>query len=137
MANVVRSSGYASVMNSEAIKNYEQSTSIDLDNRLKATNNYFQVRRMNASLREQQRGPRASSSELAHYAHETAPKRLSHSDLDPVTGDIQWPTVLADDRYTKLRQPIEQLFIEHHANGGGGAADYRAMSDAIDALREN
>ena len=135
MANVVRSSGYASVMESEAVKNYEQAYSTDLDNRLKATSNYFQVKQMNASLRDKARGPGSSTSELAHYAQEMAPRRLTSSELDPVTGEVNWPTLLNDDRYAKLRQTVDRLFSERRVIDGGGSADYRAMSKAIEALR--
>jgi hypothetical protein len=122
-------------MNSEAVKNYGEAASADLDNRLKATSNYYQVRQLHDALAGKQRGPRATSSELAQYAHETAPKRLTTSDLDVVTGEINWPTVLNDDRYAKQRQTVDRIFSLHHASGGGGAADYRAISEAIEALR--
>ena len=51
MANVVRSAGYANVMNSIATQNYEQAYSADLDNRLKYTNTYFEMRRNNKEAR--------------------------------------------------------------------------------------
>ncbi len=57
MANVVRSAGYANVMNSIAAQNYEQAYSADLDNRLKYTNTYFEMRRVNQAARAEARSP--------------------------------------------------------------------------------
>jgi hypothetical protein len=105
-----------------------------LDNRLKATNNYYQVRQLHAALESKQRGPRATTSELAQQAHETAPRRLTESELDPVSGEVNWPSVLVDDRYTKLRETIDRLFAQRHLSAGG-AADYRAMTEGIEELR--
>ncbi len=134
MADVVRSAGYASLMNGQAAQSYEKAFSTDLDNRLKATNNYFAVKRMNLSLQSQSRGTPSTPAELVHQAHEMAPKRLSTTQLDPFTGEVAWPTVLKDDRYEKLRESVEQRFGDSQANGGSGA-DYRDMIGAIDALR--
>jgi hypothetical protein len=135
MANVVRSAGYANVMNSLAAQNYEQAYSQDLDNRLKATNTYFEMRRVNTAARAEERGPPPTAAELAHYAEAAAPKRLTSSQLDPVTGELNWPLILSDGRYAKQRETIDQLFGQRQSNNGGGVADYRAINDAIEAIR--
>ena len=57
MANVVRSAGYANVMNSIAAQNYEQAYSADLDNRFKYTNTYFEMRRVNQAAQAEARSP--------------------------------------------------------------------------------
>ncbi len=135
MGNLVRSAGYANVMNSIAAQNYEQAYSLDLNNRLMATNTYFEMRRVNKAARAEERDPPATAAELAHYAEVMAPKRLTASQLDPVTGEVKWPTVLNDERYTAMRAKIDQLFSQRQANNGTAAADYRSLNDAIEALR--
>jgi hypothetical protein len=135
MANVVRSAGYANVMNSLAAQNYEQAYSMDLANRLQATNTYFEMRRINTVARAEERGPPPTPAELAHYAEVMAPKRLTASQLDPVTGEVKWPAVLNDDRYASMREKIDQLFSQRQSNSGGGASDYRALNGAIESLR--
>ena len=86
MADVVRSAGYASLMSGEAAQSYEQAFSTDLDNRLKATNNYFAVKRMNLSLQSRGRGTPSTPAELVHQAHEMAPERLKHQPARSVHG---------------------------------------------------
>jgi len=134
MANVVRSAGYYNVMNSVAAQNWEQAYSYDLDNRLKATNTYFEMRRVNAAAKAEARPPAASAEDLARYAAAMAPKRLTSSELDPVTGEVNWPAILTDGRYAKLRENVDQLFSQRQATSGG-AGDYRATVTAIEALR--
>ena len=135
MGNLVRSAGYANVMNSIAAQNYEQAYSLDLNNRLMATNTYFEMRRVNKAARAEERSPPSTAAELAHYAEVMAPKRLTASQLDPVTGEVKWPTVLNDDRYAAMREKIDQLFSQRQANSGAAAADYRSLNDAIEGLR--
>ncbi|HEX4142023.1 MAG TPA: hypothetical protein VHY91_00600 [Pirellulales bacterium] len=134
MANVVRSAGYYNVMNSVAAQNWEHAYSYDLDNRLKATNTYFEMRRVNAAAKAESRPPAASAEDLARYASVMAPKRLTSSELDPVTGEINWPGLLNDQRYAKLRENVDQLFTQRQATSGG-SSDYRATVNAIEALR--
>jgi hypothetical protein len=134
MANVVRSAGYANVMNSIAAQNYEQAYSADLDNRLKYTNTYFEMRRTNKAARAEESGPRPSTAELTQYAAQAAPKRLTSSELDPVTGEINWPAVFNDQRYAKTRDIVERLFTQRQATTGS-SGDYRAITGAIDSLR--
>ena len=62
-----------------------------------------------------------------------APKRLTQSELDPVSGEVNWPTVFMDDRYAKLRDSLDHLFSQRQASSGS-PADYRAISDEIEAL---
>jgi hypothetical protein len=135
MGDVVRSAGYANVMNSLAAQNYEQAYSQDLDNRLKATNTYFEMRRTNKAARAEEAGPPATAAQLASYAAEMAPKRLSSSELDPVTGEVNWPLVLNDDRYASLREAVDKLFSQRQSSVSGGAADYRQLVSAIEAMR--
>ena len=135
MANVVRSAGYYNVMNSVAAQNWEQAYSYDLDNRLKATNTYFEMRRANAAAKAESRPPAASAEDLARYAAEMAPKRLTSTELDPVTGEIAWPTLLKDDRYSKLRDEVDRLYSQRQASSGS-TSNYRAIVAAIDALRK-
>jgi len=134
MANVVRSAGYYNVMNSIATQNYEQAYSADLDNRLKATNTYFEMRRANRAARAEEAPPRATSAELAQYAADMAPKRLTSSELDPVNGSIDWPAILKDGRYDKFRDDVDRLFSQRVATSGS-PTNYREINAAIDTFR--
>jgi hypothetical protein len=112
VSDVVRAAGEASLLRSEAAINVEEARSKYLDNRLKGTETYFEMRRRNKEYREAERGPRASSEQLFRLAHENVPSKLSVSELDPVTGEIAWPILLRRDEFEPYRNDLEACYRE-------------------------
>src|SRR5438552_4141749 len=83
IANIISSAGQANLLNSAAARNYEEARSRDLDNRYKAENTYFEMRRMNREYVAAERGPKPTSEQMFRLAHERAPGRLNANQLDP------------------------------------------------------
>jgi hypothetical protein len=108
--DVVRSYGMANLLNSEAAKNLEQARRDYIENRLKATQAYFERRSYNDSYRRNQRSAPLSMEQYIRLARQQAPERLSVSQLDPFTGTINWPPVLRRPEYAEHRERIERLF---------------------------
>jgi len=108
--DVVRSYGMANLLNSEAAKNYEQARRDYIENRLKATQAYFEARSYNDSYRRNQRSAPLSMDQYVRLARQQAPDRLSTSQLDPFTGTINWPLALKRPEYGEHRERIERLF---------------------------
>ena len=134
-ADVVRSAGMANLMNSEAAKNYEDARSKYLDNRLKGTKTYFEMRRYNKEYRQAEKGPRPTSEQLFRLAKEATPKSLAPTELDPVTGKIAWPTALQDDAFAKYRQNLEELYAIRASSGGKLTPDqFQEIQKNIDDL---
>ena len=94
-ADVVRSAGAANLMNSAAAKNYEDARKKYIENRLQATETYFEMRRVNEESRDAKRPRPLSTEQYVRLARQQAPERLSVSQLDPLSGTIDWPAVLA------------------------------------------
>ena len=109
-ADVVRSQGMANLMNSEALINVEDARKKYLDNRMTATQTYFEMRRYNQEARRAERSTPLSNEQYVRLARAQAPARLSVSQLDPFTGKITWPTALQREKYVKLRSEIDTLF---------------------------
>lgn len=109
-ADVVRSRGMANLMNSEAAKNFEDARSKYLDNRLQATQTYFEMRRYNQEARRAERSTPLANEQYVRLARAQAPARLSVSQLDPFTGKITWPAALQREKYSMLRNSIDALF---------------------------
>lgn len=110
MANVIQSAGQANLLNSAAARNYEEARSRDLDNRIKSTNTYFEMRKMNKEYVSAERGPKPTSEQMFRYARDRAPSRLGPNELDPLTGQISWPVLLEDDFYKAEREKMDKLF---------------------------
>ena len=110
-SDMIRSAGAANLMNSEAANNYEDARSKDLDNRMKATDTYFQMRQKNKAYRAAERGPRPTSEQLFRIAKEKAPNRLSPSELDPISGEVTWPLVLRDPRFQETEKRLSAMLV--------------------------
>ena len=109
-ADVVRSFGMANLLNSQAANQLEQARKAYIENRLRATQTYFEMRRYNAEARQAMRSTPLSMEQYVRLARESAPDQLTATQLDPLTGTISWPAPLRLPEYEALRQRIERLF---------------------------
>jgi hypothetical protein len=135
MADVVRSQGQANLSNSAAAINYSQARSNEIDNRRQATETYFDMRRMNKAYRDSERKPKPSMEDLVRYAQAGKPKRLSPSELNPVTGTIRWPILLRSDEFTDNRAKLEKAFAERASHGVVGTDDYMKIKKTTAAMQ--
>ena len=134
MADVVRSRGQANLSNSAAAINYSHARRNEIDNRQQATETYFDMRRMNKAYRDSERKPKPSMEDLVRYAQAGKPKRLSPSELNPVTGTIRWPILLRSDEFTDSRAELEKAFAERAAHGVVGTDDYMKIKKTTGAM---
>ena len=141
-AQVVSAEGQANLSNSEAAKNWEQAKSMEIDNRAKWTDTYFDMRRTNKESRRAEDGPAVTRDQAIRFAKAAAPPRLTSSQLDPVTGHIEYPLVLRDPRFAANRAELDSQFA--HRAATLGSIDFeeqrqirQTVSKFIDALREN
>jgi hypothetical protein len=137
-ADVVRSAGMANLMNSEAAKNYEDARKKYLENRMQATQTYFDMRRYNQQARAAERGTPLSTEQYVRLARQQAPDRLSVSQLDPLSGLISWPPSLRRDAYATDRAALEAMFKQRAAGTAGNYDEIRSACDALqDKLKAN
>lgn len=113
MGNLIRAQGAYNQMTAQAMISLEQAKSAALDNKLKAAQTYYQLRRLNESEHaEQERKALA----LHAPAAPVVISRLTAQQLDPVTGQITWVPVLAGSEFQPERDMIEHLFAERALN---------------------
>ena len=120
-ADVVRAAGEYNLNTAHAASITEDAISKRLDNRLKATHTYFQMREANRQYRREQETPALSSEQLYRIAAEQAPETLAASDLDPLTGAIAWPPILQRDEFADARTTLNGLF-QLRANEGNASS---------------
>lgn len=136
MSDVIRSQGMRNMMNSEAAKNMEDARAKYIDNRLKSTKAYFEMKRYNKEYRDATKTPRPTSEQLFRLAKEATPKALSPAELDPVTGAISWPQLLNQDDFASARQTIDQLFAQRAKASGKFTIDQaQKASQAVSDLQ--
>lgn len=140
-ADVVRSTGQANLMNSVAAQNLEQARTMDIENRVKWTEAYYQMRRENRAYRASKQGPRLSQEEYARIARDGLPKRLTAAQLDPITGHLAWPYVLQESQYATERDHLDKLFEARAAASSIAPNLYRDVQkytgDLLAALKKN
>lgn len=116
-ADIVRSAGMKNLMDSEAAINYEEARRQNIDNRLHWTNTYFQMREVNRQARAMERGPRPSQEDLIRFAASKRPSRLGTSELDPLSGEIAWPSLLMEREFDPEREQLDHLYVDRAVNG--------------------
>lgn len=142
MADYVRSAGMYNLSTSAAAINVEQARSQNIDNQLKYTQMYFDRKRVNQAYMDSQKGPRPTAQDIHRMAAAEAPKRMTPSEVDPLTGSINWPPVLGLDAYAEDREKINAMF-DTRATGAGQTSPQDFMtiqqltSDMLDSLKAN
>jgi len=128
-ADVVRSYGMANLLNSQAMNNVEQARKQYIENQVKATQAYFELRRYTAEARHAERPMPLSLEQYVRLARDSAPVALTATQLDPLTGVINWPKPLMLPQFAGFRQRIDQLFQQR-------AAGYIVFLPAQKAIQE-
>jgi hypothetical protein len=142
MADVIRSEGYRNLQNSEAAKNWEDAKTLEIQNRMRWTETYFEMRKTNREARAAEMGPAVTQEQAVRMAKMAMPPRLNSTQLDPVTGHIEYPIVLRDSIYKPYRDQLDRLFADRASTGGSIQHEqYReiqqTVSKFIDALKQH
>lgn len=133
LSEMMRAQGYQNLENSEAAKNWEQAKTMDYENRKVWTETYFDMRKMNREARAAENGPPVTQEQAMRLAKMAAPPRLGSTQLDPVTGHIQYPLVLTDDVFAPYRNKLDTLFAKRASTGGSiQYQEYQQIEGAID-----
>ena len=134
-ADVVRSQGIANLANSEAAINMTEAAKRDMENRDQWTDTYFQMRQKNRDYRAAERGPRPSREDFARMAAAGRPAKLSPSQLDTVTGEIEWPRVLTRPEFKDDGKELEGLFAKRAQYNQNTWDDYTKIDSTIKKMR--
>ena len=135
MGDVIRSQGMANLANSEAAINMTEAARRDMENRDQWTDTYFQMRQKNRDYRATERGPRPSRESFVRMAAAGRPEKLSPSELDSVTGEVNWPRALARPEFADSRKELENLFAKRAAYGQSTWDDYTQISATLKKMQ--
>jgi hypothetical protein len=136
-AEFIRAAGEFNLNNSKTAINLQTAKSMEMDNRLRWTETFFEMRRVNRTNRALEAGPRPSMDQIVHYARMQAPRRLASTQLDPVTGEIVWPPLLTDKAFTDNREFLQGKFKERAQQGGSiDIAQIEEVETAVDDFKD-
>jgi hypothetical protein len=145
LAAVVRAQGDYNLSTSAAAVNLTTATRQAIQNQKDYVEAYFAIRAFNRQARDAENArDRQLTQEWLRFHPSVKPKRLTSSELDPVSGSINWPILLQSDELAKRRQAIQQAFIERHHFGMMGYNNYRTVqqitndliAELLDKIRE-
>ena len=137
MGDVVRSRGAANLMNSAAAINYSDARKNELENYKLGTQTYFEAREMNRQYREAERGPRAGKEAWIRFAQIGKPQPLSPSELDSVTGEVNWPMLLKTDSFAQERAELERVFADRAKKGAVSASEFATVDKVTQKMLDD
>ena len=133
---MARGFGEFNYLTSLALINGEEARSKYIDNKLKATQAYFQQRSINRQARELEAGPRPSSQDVARYAKERAPKGLTAYQYEPALKRLFWPTTLEAEQFTAEREAIDTIMAARTVDDSGlGSKSHRELTQLTAQLK--
>ena len=112
MADAIAAQGQYNLMTAYGNVANQQARTASIQNRQLAAQTYFEMRRMNQQYTSAERARNASHTSPAEVAALRAPRSLSPSQLDPVTGQIEWPSALMNPMFDNDRQMLQALFSQ-------------------------
>ena len=142
MSEMMRAQGYQNMENSQAAKNWQEAKTLEMQNRMRWTETYFEMRKTNREAQAAEAGPAVTQEQAVRMAKMGMPPRLGSTQLDPVTGHIEYPLVLTSSQYAPYREQLDKLFAERASAGGSMQYEQypeiqQTVSKFIQALKEN
>ncbi|MCX7427061.1 MAG: hypothetical protein NTW96_15735 [Planctomycetia bacterium] len=137
MADVISAQGNYNLATSAAAVNMTQAQKQTIQNRGDATNTYFQMRQMNRQYRAAETGPPATMEQLTRMAKQGVPKPLTPSEVNPVTGQINWPTALGAEVFAPYREEVEKLAASRAKYGELGFSDQTKFRQLVNDMAQH
>jgi hypothetical protein len=137
MSEMMRAQGYENLKNSEAAKNWEEVKTLEIQNRMRWTETYFEMRKTNREARAAEAGPAITHDQAIRMAKMGAPPRLVSTQLDPVTGHIEYPMILQDDIFAPYREELDKLFAKRASTGGSiSFGEFQEIQSTVSSFTE-
>jgi hypothetical protein len=134
MASVISAQGDYNLSTSAAAINLTQAQRNYIENRQQATHAYFEMQDTNRAAAAARRSPRLTHEQLVRIAADAAPRPLTVSDVDPVSGRVTWPKVLQDELFAQERGAVDQLVAKQAQYGTLGISDTSRAGEAIQKM---
>ncbi len=142
LSEEMRAQGAQNLDNSAAAKNWQEAKTQEIQNRLRWTETYFEMRKTNRDAQAAEAAPHVTHEQTIRMAKMGLPPRLGSTQLDPVTGHIEYPMALTAPQFASYRDELNRFFADRASSGGSMQYEqYQqiqgTVSKFIDALKEN
>lgn len=141
MGDLTRARGERNMMNAEAARTMTDVRSRQMENRIQATETYWERKRINKENRFYSADEKASirqrnlEKQMFHRARQSQGSRPDAGSLDPVSGSIAWPLALGNPMYDNFRSELDVLFATRADKQGAiGYAGFREIQDLTKSM---
>ena len=134
MAHVISAQGNYNLATSAAAVNLTQARRNQIQNQMIRENTYFAMKQTNQAYKRAHERPHPTAEQLARIARDGAPKPLTAKEVNPVTGKINWPSVLTQGRFAEGRAKLEALSAKKAAQGSLSFSDQMAARKTIESM---
>lgn len=136
-AAVIESMGHYNYDTSLALINREEARRMLMINRLQAVETRFAMREANRQYRKSLRTP-ITQEKVVRYNQNRLPKRMTADQLDPISGNINWPAALAGADFEKQREQLDDLFLARNADNSGLNSEMSGqVQETVRSMRED
>jgi hypothetical protein len=136
MADVMRAQGEYDVNRAKAAKEYEDARSKYIDNKTKWLQEYNQRKRIGQAQREQEQAEKREAINRGR-SYRAAPRGQelpAPSQIDPDTGQIDWPQILQEPRYANSTGQLDAL-LQQWADGQDESVLAPQVEEATEQLQ--
>jgi hypothetical protein len=135
LGDVVRAQGEYNLNSSAAAVNLTEARRRELDNWKNYVDAYYYTRRVYQNeLAEKTAKDRKYNEEWVRNHASMKPQRLQATELDPLTGKIQWPVVLRTGGYEDQCAQLQKLFQERAKYGALSYESYQKVTKLTNAI---
>ena len=138
MSQVISAAGQYNLATSAAAINMTEAQSNEMRNQVQGVQTFWAMRDIGAEERAKERlrlnGPPPTPEQLARRARDGAPRGLSASQIDPVSGALYWPAVLQDANFQTQRSAVDEYAAKWVKYGALNYADQTQVRENIDAM---
>jgi hypothetical protein len=134
LAEVIRSYGENNLANARAQREWEAARKEYIENRLLATKAFWERRQIYQQERAAEQYEEREKAEA--FLAKVRLEDLSPQEFDLETGQIVWPKLLADARFKKGREMLDELFARRAQYGELSIDDYSKAESLIKLWRQ-
>ena len=134
MSQVISSAGQYNLNTSAAAINMTQARSNQMRNQVQACNTFWEKRNIGKAQREAERTPPMTPEQIARVARMGLPRALTPSQLDPVSGRLNWPGPLQDTSFESQRTELDPLVAKWASVGGLDYSEKSQVRETVDAM---
>jgi hypothetical protein len=134
MSQVISAAGQYNLNTSAAAINMTQAQSNAMQNQVQAVNTFWETRNIGRAQRAAERGPNLTPEQIARIARDGVPRALTPSQMDPVSGKLNWPDALMDESFEPQRTELDQIFEKWAKYGSLNYVERKQVRETVDTM---